>query len=193
LTPDADVRIGDDGGRSALLVNGIVQSISPEDGLADGGYWGAMVPIDQPRSGLILGLGGGTLARLLHARWGAFPLVGVDNDPTVLDVAAAVEWLPREALEIVVADAFTFIRTCEQRYDYVAVDLFRGEDLDRRVFGKPFLRRVRALLQPRGQLVFNMFTDIRMLSRINSIATFFEIRERRYVGGNLIVHARRRR
>jgi len=94
----------------------------------------------------------------------------------VLDVAAAVEWLPREALEIVVADAFTYIRTCEQRYDYVAVDLFRGEALDARVFGKPFLRRVRALLQPRGQLVFNMFTDIRMLSRINSIATFFEVR-----------------
>ena len=32
-----------------------------------------------------------------------------------------------------------------------------------------------------------------MLIRINRIAKFFEVRERRYVGGNLVVHARRRR
>jgi spermidine synthase len=187
------VRIGEDGGRAALLVDGIVQSISPEDGLADGGYWGAMVPDDRPHRGLILGLGGGTLARLLHARWGAFPIVGVDNDPTVLSVAGEADWLPREALEVVVADAFAYVKTCEQRYDYVAVDLFHGERLDARAFGQPFLRRVRAMLEPRGQLAINMFTDVRMLLRINRLARFFEVRERRYVGGNLVVHARRRR
>src|SRR5688572_25904299 len=64
------VRIGEDGGRAALLVDGVVQSISPADGLAVGGYWAAMVPDERPRSALILGLGGGTLARLLQARWG---------------------------------------------------------------------------------------------------------------------------
>jgi len=174
-------------------VDGVVQSISPQDGLTDGGYWGAMVPVDRPHKGLILGLGGGTLARLLHARWGAFPILGVDDDSAVLNLARSVEWLPLEALDVVVADAFAYVRTCQERYDYVAVDLFRGEELDGRAFGKPFLRRIRSLLAPRGQLALNMFTDIRMLSRIDRIATFFEIRERRYVGGNLVIHARRRR
>ncbi len=193
MTLDAEVRIGEDGGRAALLVNGIVQSISPEDGLAHGGYWGAMVPDDRPLRGLILGLGGGTIARLLHARWGAFPIVGVDDDPAVLDLAREVGWLPNEALEIVVADAFTYVKDCRDRYDYVAVDLFHGEDMDARIFGQPFLRRVRAVLAPRGQLAINMFADLRMLTRVNRIAAFFEIRERRYVGGNLVIHARRRR
>jgi spermidine synthase len=193
LTLDAEVRIGEDGGRAALLVNGIVQSISPEDGLAQGGYWGAMVPDDRPHSGLILGLGGGTIARLLHARWGVFPIVGVDDDPTVLEVARAAGWLPNEALEIVVTDAMAYVKECRARYDYVAVDLFHGEDMDGRIFGQPFLRRVRALLAPRGQLAVNMFADLRMLTRINRIAAFFEIRERRYVGGNLVIQARRRR
>jgi spermidine synthase len=187
------VRIGEDAGRAALLVDGVVQSISPEDGLADGGYWGAMVPEDRPHRGLILGLGGGTLARLLHARWGAFPLCGVDDDAAVLELARQVEWLPREDLEVVVADAYTYVKTCQQRYDYVAVDLFHGEEMDGRVFGKPFLRRVRAVLEPRGQLAINMFADVRQLSRVNRIAAVFEIRERRYVGGNLVLHARRRR
>src|SRR5215208_4804257 len=54
--PTHDVRIGEDGGRAALLVDGVVQSISPEDSLHDGGYWAAMVPSDErPHHALILG------------------------------------------------------------------------------------------------------------------------------------------
>jgi spermidine synthase len=188
-----DIRIGEDGGRAALLVDGIVQSISPADGLATGGYWAAMVPDDRPKSGLILGLGGGTLARLLHARWGTFPIVGVDDDPTILDLAREVGWLPSEALDIVLTDAFEYVKTCEQRFDYIAVDLFRGEELASRAFTKPFLKRLRSLLVPRGRLAMNVFTDIRMLMRIARIGSFFEIREQRGVGGNMVIHAQRRR
>ena len=189
-----EVRIGEDGGRSALLVDGVVQSISPEDGLATGGYWGAMLPLDRPRRGLVLGLGGGTLVRLLHARWGPFPIVGVDDDASIVEVALAAGWLSRvDGLEIVIGDAFGFAQTCHERFDYVAVDLFRGEQLATRAFGKPFLRRVRALLEPRGQLAVNMFADVRMLGRIARIASIFEIRDQRHIGGNIVVHARRRR
>jgi spermidine synthase len=189
----AEVHIGEDGGRAALLVDGVVQSISPEDGLASGGYWAAMVPNDRPRHGLILGLGGGTLARLLHERWGAFPIVGVDDDLDIVSLAQAAGWLPGHDLEIVIGDAFAYVQTCHERFDYIAVDLFRGEQLAGRAFGKPFLRRLRTLLVPRGRLAINLFTDIRMLSRVARIATFFDIREQRGVGGNMVVHAQRRR
>ena len=189
----AEIRIGDDGGRAALLVDGVVQSISPEDGLSSGGYWAAMVPDDRPRTGLILGLGGGTLARLLHARWGVFPIVGVDDDPAILELASEVGWLPRDGLEIVHADAFANVQACTERFDYIAVDLFRGEHLAGRAFGKPFLRRLRNLLVPRGRLAINLFTDVRMLGRVARIATVFDIRAQHGVGGNLVVHAQRRR
>lgn len=189
-----EVRIGEDGGRAALLVDGVVQSISPEDGLAAGGYWAAMLPLDRPHRALILGLGGGTLVRLLYARWGPFPIVGVDDDPSIVDVAVAAGWLSEVPhLEITIADAFAFAQRCHQRFDYVAVDLFRGEQLAARAFGKPFLRRLRALLEPRGQLAVNMFADVRMLGRIARIGSIFDIRERRPVGGNIVVHARRKR
>lgn len=188
------MRIGEDGGRSALLVDGVVQSISPEDGLATGGYWAAMVPTDRPRRGLVLGLGGGTLVRLLYARWGTFTVVGVDDNPLIVKVARSAGWLPSSAdLEIVLADAFEFVQSCHERFDYVAVDLFRGEQLAARAFGKPFLRRLRSIMAPRGQLAINIFADIRMLHRIARIGDIFEIRERRQVGGNIVIHARRRR
>ncbi len=189
-----DVRIGEDGGRSALLVNGVVQSISPEDGLLLGGYWAAMVPDDRPHRALILGLGGGTLARLLQARWGTdFRIVGVDDDSVILALAKEFGWLPREALEVVVADAFEYVQACPERFDYIAVDLFRGEQLAGRAFGKPFLRRLRTLLAPRGRLAINLFIDVRLPGRLGRIAELFETRDQVAVGGNLIVHARRRR
>ena len=194
VPPSLSVRLGEDGGRAALLVDGIVQSISPQDGLASGGYWAAMVPDDRPHRALILGLGGGTLARLLQARWGGeCAIVGVDDNPEVLGIATEVGWLPRSGLDIVVADAFEYVQTCRERFDYIAVDLFRGENLVARAYGKPFLKRLRALLVPRGRLAVNMFSDIRMLLRINRIGTFFEIRDQVGIGGNVVVHARRRR
>jgi spermidine synthase len=190
---EKNIQIAEDDGRAALLVDGVVQSISPEDGLATGGYWAAMLPPDRPSRGLVLGLGGGTLVRLLHARFGPFPIVGIDDDAAILEAATAAGWLPCDELAVVVADAFAYVQTCGERFDYVAVDLFRGEQLVGRAFGKPFLRRLRAILAPRGQLAINLFADVRMLARINRVEAVFELRERRQVGGNIVLHARRRR
>jgi spermidine synthase len=194
--PDAPrqaVRIGEDGGRAALLVDGVVQSISPEDGLSLGGYWAAMVPDEAPRRALILGLGGGTLASLLQARWSKLRMVGVDDDPAILAVARDAGWLPTGGLDIVVCDAFEYVQVCAERFDYVAIDLFRGPRMPGRVFGKPFLRRVRSLLEPHGRLAVNLFRDRRQAGRVNRIALFFDIRSQIEVGGNVIVHARNRR
>lgn len=185
------IRIGDDSGRTALMVDGVVQSISPEDGLVDGGYWAAMLPDDRPRQALILGLGGATLARLLQARWGAIDIVGVDDDAAILETARSAGWLPEVGLEVIVSDAFTYVHACEDRFDYVAVDLFRGERMPGRVFGKPFLRGLRALVQPHGRVAINVFRDRRQADRIQRIAAFFDIRAQLLVGGNLIIHARR--
>ena len=188
------VTIGEDAGRTALLVDGVVQSISPEDGLATGGYWAAMLPRVRPRRALILGLGGGTLVRLIQARWGGgVSIVGVDDDPAIIETARSVGWLPDAGLELVLADAFAYVQACTARFDYVAVDLFRGEHVVGRVFTKPFLRRVRALLEPRGWLAINFFRDAREPSRRERISALgFDLRACTYVGGNVVVHAQRR-
>jgi spermidine synthase len=188
------VRIGEDGGREALLVDGVVQSISPADGIASGGYWAAMVPDERPTRALILGLGGGTLARLLQARFGVdFDIIGVDDDPGVLRLARSAGWLPERGLEVVIADAFAWVKSDNGKFDYVALDLFRGEEFVGRALGKPFLRQVRALLAPRGRVVVNLFSDRLRVARGERLAALFEILEQRRVGGNVVIHARRRR
>jgi spermidine synthase len=190
------IRLGKDAGRAALLVDGIVQSISPTDGLAAGGYWAAMVPEDRPRTALILGLGGGTLARLLQARWLDVEMVGVDDDAPLLALATRIGWLPGpdDGLRIVVGDAFAYLREpVTERFEFIAVDLFRGGRLDGRIFGKPVLRQIRARLIPRGRVAVNLFKDRHAAERITRLAAFFDIRAEVPVGGNVVVHARRRR
>jgi spermidine synthase len=188
------VRIGEDAGRAALLVDGVVQSISPGDGLASGGYWAAMVPPLRPRRALILGLGGGTLARLLHLRWGEHVhIVGVDDDELLVETARAAGWLSMPGLEVIYDDAFAYLAACARTFDFVAIDLFRGERLTARALTRPVLRRVRALLEPPGMLAVNLFLDRRTTYRIERLAALFDIRERISVGGNLIIHARSRR
>jgi spermidine synthase len=188
------VRIGEDEGRTALLVDGVVQSISPDDGLATGGYWAAMLPAAPPRRALILGLGGGTLARLLQARWGAeLRLVGVDDDVAVIETARSVGWLPLPGLEVVLEDAFTYVWRCQERFDYIALDLYRGERLARQELSKPFLRRVRDLLEPSGHVAINLFKDTGRVRRLERIGAIFDVERLVENGGNLIVHARSRR
>ncbi len=152
-----------------------------------------MVPDDPPRNALILGLGGGTLARLLQVRWGDVPMVGVDDDEEIVETAARVGWLPRTGLEVVMTDAFEYVQTCERRFDFIAVDLFRGHHLAARALGRPFLRRVRALLEPRGRVAVNLFFDRHEREREMRVATMFDVYKTDRVGGNVIIHARRRR
>jgi spermidine synthase len=188
------VRIGEDGGRAVLLVDGVVQSISPEDGLASGGYWAAMVPPLRPRRALILGLGGGTLARLIHARWGSsVTVVGVDDDVAIVETAVAAGWLSDGIAHVVYADAFSFVEACQERFDYIAIDLFRGEQLARRAFTRPFLRQVRKLLVAPSMLVANIFADRWAAQRTERIEALYDIHQRVRVGGNLVIHARARR
>jgi spermidine synthase len=151
-----------------------------------------MVPNERPRSALILGLGGGTVARLLLARFGHVAIVGVDDDPRVIEIAAAVGWLPPAGVEIRIGDAFAFVQTCEERFDFVAVDLFRADRLAPRIFGKPFLRRLRSVLEPRGSLAINVCRDARRAERVERVRAVFDVREERLVGGNVVVHARQR-
>ncbi len=189
------MRIGEDAGRTALLVDGVVQSISPEDGLARGGYWAAMVPPLAPTRALILGFGGGTIAQLLRARWGEqVEIVGVDDDIAIVETARAVGWLgDSDYVHMVYADAFEYVRTCQERFDYVAIDLFRGEQFVGKALTRPFLRRIRGLLQGHAMLAVNMFRDIHAPLRIARIEALFTVGEHVNVGGNVIVHARARR
>jgi spermidine synthase len=186
------VRLGEDNGRLALLMDGVVQSISPPDSVERGGYWAAMLPNLQVHRALILGLGGGTLANLLAARWAPERIVGIEIDPRVVATSRGQGWLELPGLEVVEADAFDYLESCRERFDYVAVDLYRGTQFAGRSLTKPFLRQVRDLLDAPGLVAVNLFRDMRLEGRRERIARMLQIQREERVGDNVIIHARAR-
>jgi spermidine synthase len=156
------------------------------------GYWARMVPDVRPRRALLLGLGAGTVARLLHERFGEVPMVGVDNDLGVIDFARELlRDLP--GLDIEHGDAFEYVEkaaSAGENFDYVAVDLYRGDHLVHGVVGRPFLRGLRTVVVPRGLVIFNLFYERRVYDRIRRIERVFHVTKRELVHRNLVLWCR---
>ncbi|MCC7106947.1 MAG: hypothetical protein IT307_17575 [Chloroflexi bacterium] len=185
------VRIGEDDGRIALLVDGVVQSLDPGSPAVEQGYWSAMLPSVRPERALILGLGGGTLVHLLHRRFGPVPVVGVDSDTAVVDLVRALEWLDLPGLRVEVADAFQYVYQTRERFDFVAVDLFQGSHFQRAALSRPFLRRLRGLGAGHGRprIALNLFNDRRLASALHRVGSVLEVQRTVRVGLNLVIQA----
>jgi spermidine synthase len=189
------VRIVRQQGRRALAVDDVVQSIEVVPGEPTPGYWAEMLPPALGGRALLLGYGGGTIARMLLAIDPGIEVLAVDDDERVL---AAAERHPRFRLEdprfqLERGDAFalaTRLAGTGERFDYVAIDLYRGAELVRAALARPFLRRVGALLTPGGYAAFNLPRDRRTARRLRRLGQHLRLAETRLIGLNCVVLCR---
>jgi SAM-dependent methyltransferase len=195
-----------EGDGHALEVGGVVQSVDldpteePEPGNEPrpgprGGYWGLMLPPGCPRRALLLGLGGGTVARLLARRCPSVEIVGIERDATVLATARAdfdLDAVPQ--LAPVEADAFQWVQTHAEleasRYDLICLDLFEGGRLAPGALATPFLRALAGLLAPGGVLTMNLMETARTADQLHRLRRVFAVERELRLRGNLIIHAR---
>jgi spermidine synthase len=183
-------------GRVALEVGGVVQSIGvPEEEASAGGYWAAMLPDTCPRRALLLGLGGGTVARLLSRRCPHTEMVGIERDETVLAVARAdfgLDDVPR--LTVVRADAFVWVPDAAERepgvYDFICLDLFNAGRLAPGALATPFLRQVAALLTSSGTLAVNLMSTARVPEQLHRLERVYQQLRTVRVAGNVVSHLR---
>ena len=184
------VWLGEDRGRPALIAGGVVQSVSVESAGADD-YWPAMLPDVRPARALLLGAGGGTLAALLTRRFDGVCIVAVDHDPRAIALGRQAFYLGLPNVAVVLADAFAFAATCPGRFDYIAVDIFRGGECPRGVLGRPFLNDLRRLAASRGTgIVINLFRDRGLTRKIARIERLLTVRRRVDAGRNTVLHCR---
>lgn len=151
-----------------------------------------MIPDERPRSVLMLGVGGCTIGHLLCERFGDLPMVGVDIDPEVLELARERFNLDALPMRLVVGDAVQFVSETWQSFSLVYVDLFRGSHPDRRVIGRPFLRALERIVEPGGLVMFNLHRHRRAPESVGRIGRVLRVIRQTTVGKNVVVAARRR-
>jgi spermidine synthase len=162
------VRVVVEGARRTLRIDGSFASTwqpgrettrSVWDGIAAG-----LLALPKPSRGrvLLLGLGGGSAARVVRAVAPGARIVGVEIDPAVVRVAR--RWFGLDALgvEVVLGDAAGFLARTRARFDAVLEDVFTG-DAKRLAkpagFPLPALAHARRVLRPGGVVVCNTLDE----------------------------------
>jgi spermidine synthase len=162
-------------GRSMrLYTNGVLHTQYHPGYIFGGGVWDllglpALWHCESRLSGiLLLGLGGGAVARQLHelVEWDRF--VAIERNPVHLDIARRFFGLDRIPVDLVELDAGRWMAEYGgERFDLVIDDLFSDTHSEARrsePLSRDWYRRLSALLSERGILVIN-FADGRDLER----------------------------
>ncbi len=110
------------------------------------------------KSWLILGLSGGTAALIIAKKYHPARLVGVEIDPLMIELGQKYLNLSKiKNLDIIISDARAYIADSEEKFDYILVDMYLGDQIPEFVYASGFIKKLGQL----GQFViFNhLFYD----------------------------------
>jgi spermidine synthase len=114
--------------------------------------------VAEPKSALVVGVGGGTIPSFLRWASPAMRIDAVDIDPVVVEVARSHFGFREDAtLKAHVADGRAFIEAATQRYDLVFLDGFGQDSVPAHLTTREFLTSVRKILAPGGIVLGNVW------------------------------------
>jgi spermidine synthase len=115
----------------------------------------ALIP--EPKRGLILGHGGGSLAKWLASQWPELEMDVVEVDPVVVRMAEEYfSYRSPPQHHVHVRDARVFLNSMEQSYDFIWVDVFARHMIPFHLTTVEFFSELRAHLAPNGILAVNL-------------------------------------
>ena len=111
------------------------------------------------RNCLILGLGGGSAAKLARKFWPDAKIAGVEIDPIMVNLGKKYLKLDAVGVDVIIDDAYKFVanssKLIAQSYDLILVDLYIGYDVPEKFQSENYIHLVRSLLVRSGTAVFN--------------------------------------
>lgn len=114
---------------------------------------------NQPVNCLVLGLGGGTVAKLVKKYWPEAKITGVEIDPLMIELGKKYLDLDKANIEIKICDALDFLTHHSslktRRYDLVITDLYCGDKFPKKFETENYIHLVRFNLARSGIAVFN--------------------------------------
>jgi len=114
---------------------------------------------DQPRSVLIIGLGGGSVAKFIYQRMPSTKIRVIEINERVLTVARRYFAVPEndERFEVIIGDGAEFASRPDVSADVMLVDGYDGESHVEAVSTLAFYRDCHDRLNPHGMLVVNLW------------------------------------
>lgn len=108
---------------------------------------------------LILGLGGGTAAKLIKKIWPEAEITGVDIDPAMVELGNKYLGFDQKGVNVKIGDASEFITVHRSlftnHFDLVVVDLYNGDEFPEKFGEVNFIEKVKKSLFKNGMAVFN--------------------------------------
>lgn len=106
------------------------------------------------KSVLILGLGGGTVAKLISKKYPNTKITGIDIDPLIIELGRKYLKLDDADVKIIVGDASN-ISNLPKSFDLIIVDLYNGDQFPKEFETENYIHLVSSLLTSRGVAIFN--------------------------------------
>lgn len=165
---NGEVKVIEGFGERKLTAAGYTQSKAlNKDGLT-GSYWDGfvnpMIELKPDSRVLILGLAGGTIAKLLTKKFGLITIDGVDIDPMMVELGQKFLDFNEKNVNIIISDALKFIKNARFKYDLICVDLFAHGDVAVGSESKEFFVSLKQILNKDGLVVINkLFTNDQVL------------------------------
>lgn len=124
---------------------------------------------------LILGLAGGTVARMLNKAFPGAQITGVEIDPTMIALGKkylGLDNIPN--LKIVIADAKSYLISHNSYFDLILVDLYLGDLLPEFVYSPEFIDKILKL----GRIVVinHLFYDNAKKTTAGKLVKYLESR-----------------
>ncbi len=107
---------------------------------------------------LILGLGGGSAAKVVRKFWPKADILGIDIDPVIVDLGIKYLELNKSQVQIKIEDAAKAVKefTADKKhFDLILIDLYKGYEYPKKFESEAFLKSIEGLLSDRGLAVFN--------------------------------------
>jgi spermidine synthase len=125
-------------------------------------------PLKNAESILVLGLGGGTIIRLLREKFKfEGKITAVELDAVIIKLAKEeFGVMPDRITKIICDDAVQYASSKKGKFDIILVDIILDFDLPTAIISLEFWRDLIALLNPSGMIIFNALSQNRSLAPI---------------------------
>lgn len=107
------------------------------------------------KSCLILGLGGGSVARIVRNYWQDCSIIGVDIDPLMVSLGKKYLNLDKYKTDVVIDDAKNFLKKSKKKFDLICIDLYVGDNFPKKFETDDFIKMTKDHLSKNGVVVFN--------------------------------------